>query len=474
VLGQNPRVLKSGDKRPEEYRELWETIKSGGVWSGEFLNRKKNGECYWEYAIISPIKDARGNITHFVGVKEDITERKKMSQELVQSNLRVAKTLEELQQAQQQIIQQERLSALGTMASGIAHDFNNALASILGFSELLLHRPACLEDKEKAHHYLGIINTAAQDAGNVVNRLREFYRSREVDEVFAPINLNQLVQEAISLTQPKWKNQAEARGVTISIASSLTPVPPIAGNASDLREVLTNLIFNAVDAMPQGGTIMLRTHAEKVQVFLEITDTGTGMTEEVQRRCFDPFFSTKGKAGTGLGLSMVYGIIQRHEGTITVDSKLNRGTTFTICLPVPQAGSIEAKASKAAGPGRRLRVLMVDDEPNVREILAEFMTGDGHTVETADSSTEGLAKFRAAQFDVVVLDRAMPEMSGDQLAAEMKAVRPDVPIIMLTGFGSMMHAASEKPAAVDYVVGKPVTMQQLEEALATAAARPQA
>ena len=225
-----------------------------------------------------------------------------------------------MKQTQQNIIQQERLRALGQMASGIAHDFNNALTPILGFSELLLKRSEGLDDRDTVERYLRMMNMAAQDAATVVgnSRLREFYRKREEGENFAPASLHDLVGQAISLTQPRWKDEAQAKGITIKMETDLQEVPLIIGDESELREALTNLVFNAVDAMPDGGTITLRTRRDGNQVVLEVSDTGTGMTEEVRQRCLDPFFTTKGahtSSRTGMGLAMVYGIVQRHEGS---------------------------------------------------------------------------------------------------------------------------------------------------------------
>ena len=236
----------------------------------------------------------------------------------------------ELKQTQQNIIQQERLRALGEMASGIAHDFNNALTPILGFSELLLKRSEGLDDRDTVERYLRMMNMAAQDAATVVSRLREFYRKREEGENFAPASLHDLVGQAISLTQPRWKDEAQAKGITIKMEIDLQEVPLIIGDESELREALTNLVFNAVDAMPDGGTITLRTRRDGNQVVLEVSDTGTGMTEEVRQRCLDPFFTTKGTHGTGMGLAMVYGIVQRHEGTLDIESEADKGTTLIL------------------------------------------------------------------------------------------------------------------------------------------------
>lgn len=403
----------------------------------------------------------------FAAIFMDITERKRAEQVLEETNKRLSNALGELKTTQQQIVQQERLRALGTMASGIAHDFNNSLAAILGYSELLLHRPGYLDDKEKARNYIEMMNTAAQDAGKVVNRLREFYRHREETEVFALVDVNQLVNEAVALTQPKWKAEAEAHGVSVDVRTDLPSVPLVAANAANIREALTNLIFNAVDAMPYGGTITIRTRRDDDHNVIEVADTGTGMTEEVRRRCLEPFFTTKGERGTGLGLSMVYGIIQRHEGTIDIQSEIGKGTIFIISLPhratKPQVPEHE---EQPASPARSLRVLVVDDEPMVRKIIGEYLKMDGHVVEIANDGRAGLEKFRSGRFDLVLVDRAMPDMSGDQVAFAIKSVSPTMPVVMLTGFGAMMNAADEKPTDVDLIIGKPVTIAGLRLALA--------
>jgi signal transduction histidine kinase/CheY-like chemotaxis protein len=418
--------------------------------------------------------------------------------------------LAELRATQQQVIRQERLRALGEMASGIAHDFNNALAPVLGFSELLLTQPGDLADEEKVRRYLELIHTGARDAATVVKRLRDFYRQREAGEAFLPVDLNRLIEQAMALTQPRWKGQAQAGGRTIRIETELQPLPPVPANEGELREVLTNLIFNAVDAMPDGGTITLRTYLEEGRrtdderrsavkgshsslvlgpssgdgwVVLEVADTGVGMSEEAQRRCLEPFFTTKGQHGTGLGLSMVYGIVQRHGGTLTFESAVGRGTTFRIRLPLRAewgahagAGGRPGGALEPAGTGLRplrpLRVLLVDDEPAARSVAAAYLTSDGHMVQAAAGGPEAVAQVQAGRFDVVLTDRAMPGMSGDQVAAAVKAVAPSTPVVLLTGFGDLMAAAGERPPGVDAIVGKPVTLAKLREALALVAPTP--
>lgn len=240
----------------------------------------------------------------------------------------------ELRASQQQLIQAERLSALGTMASGIAHDFNNALTLIIGFGEILLRdaeRGRLTE--EDTIPSLKEVLAAARGASTTVRQLREFSKFGNTGEVHKSVNLNKVIEQAVSFTKPKWETQSFAEGRQISAKVDSADIPAILGDAAQLRDVIINLIFNAADAMAQGGMITLRTRAEPKAVIVEVSDTGAGMTEEVRRRCFEPFFSTKGNQGTGLGLAMVFSIVQRHSGTIDIASEPGKGTKFTLRLP---------------------------------------------------------------------------------------------------------------------------------------------
>ncbi|PJB64960.1 MAG: hypothetical protein CO095_14475 [Armatimonadetes bacterium CG_4_9_14_3_um_filter_58_7] len=395
--------------------------------------------------------------------------------ELEETNLRLQKALADLKATQEQVVQQERLRALGQMASGIAHDFNNALAPILGFSELMLMRPEGLDDREKVERYLKLIRTGAEDASNVVRRLREFYRKKEEGEVFLPVDLNQLVEQAVDLTQPKWRDQSLANGAPVEVRKDLKKVPKISGNESELREAMTNLIFNAVDAMPEGGTITLRTATDGAgdahdSVVLEVSDTGVGMDEATRQRCLDPFFTTKGTRGTGMGLSMVFGTVIRHEGAIEVESKEGKGTTFRISLPIPDTSRKHQEAASGAAPhtDRPLRILIVDDDTRARSFMTALLEMDGHSFEVAGDGREGIDRFDAGRFDLVITDRAMPRMNGDQFAAAVKEQSPTTPVIMVTGFGDLMDATGEIVFGVDRFLSKPVTVAALREALAQA------
>ena len=386
---------------------------------------------------------------------------------VAQRTAELSAALLELKQTQGLMVQQERLRAFGEMAGGIVHDFNNALMSVIGYSDLLLQDPDSLEDKALVTDYLKTMNTAGRDAAHVVSRLREFYRPKEITDVFESIALNDLIEQAVLLTQPKWREQALASGRTIDINLELEKIPPIAGNAAELREILTNLIFNACDAMPGGGTITLRTRrTDDDKVIFEVIDTGIGMSEEVRLRCLEPFFSTKGEAGTGLGLSMVFGIIKRHEGELAIESEPEKGTTFRISFP-SQIRTFETEVQAENVVGHPLRVLLVDDEPIARDIVTKYLQADSHEVIACNSGAEALRELETGSFDLVITDQAMPGMSGVQLAPLIKQMNAAQPIILLTGFRDPKLAAGENPAGIDSILLKPLSQADLRRAIAS-------
>jgi signal transduction histidine kinase len=378
----------------------------------------------------------------------------------------VAERTRELQEMQQQVVAQERLRAFGEMAGGIVHDFNNALMSVIGYSDILLSDEELMRDPVVAREYLGIINTAGQDASHVIGRLRDFYRPRDVTDVFASTDVNEILEQAVPLTQPKWKGQALADGREIAMNLDLAKVPPVLGNAAELRELATNLIFNAADAMPHGGTITLRTGCSGSYVWLEVTDTGVGMTEEVRARCLEPFFSTKGEKGTGLGLSMVFGIVQRHDGLLEIESKPGKGTTFRIYLPV-QVTSSSAEIDDGCALDRSLKVLVVDDEAVSRTVLASYLTADGHEVSTAVDAEHAIGTMHKEHFDLLITDHAMPGANGLQLASVFRASRAGHPIILVTGFAAGGQGPEDETPEVDLVMRKPVLRRELRRALQT-------
>ncbi len=426
----------------------------------------------YTYILLLTVVGGSKNYLEAMSAGTDDFIAKPFDPEQLQARLRVAERILGLQTelthltlTQHQAIQQERLRALGEMASGIVHDFTNTLSAVVAYSDLLLVRPEVLDDKAKLTRWLEIIRTAGQDAAQIVRGLREFYRHRDEGEVFLAVNVNELVTMALSLTEPRWKAQAQAAGKTVRVETALGEIRPVDGNAAELRDVLTNLIFNAVDAMVDGGTLRIRTGLDDARssVVLKVSDTGIGMSDEVRRRCLEPFFTTKGERGTGLGLATTYGIIRRHGGSIGIESEPGKGTTFTIHLPVRPERTAASRDTEVGAPSRPLRVLAVDDEPVPLEVVVELLTGDGHAVQTATNGRDALQKFQAGWFDVVVTDMAMPEMSGVDLAFSIKRAAPRKPvIIMLTGFAGTL---AERPPDVDLILDKPITRATLREAL---------
>ena len=373
-------------------------------------------------------------------------------------------SLVELRATQERVVKQERLSALGMMAGGIAHDFNNALTMVLGYGELLL--PHMLQNgSEREIGFIRHMMAAAQDATHVVSRLREFYRPTTANDVRVPVDLNDLAAQIVSLTAPKWKGKARADGVQIDVLTNLQASAPILGNASELREVLTNLLFNAVDAMPHGGKIVVSTSTHGGVVTLSVCDGGTGMSEENRARCLEPFFTTKGDHGTGLGLSVVYGIVQRHEGTIGIASEIGRGTTFTLSFPAAMAETQLAEAPVDAAVSRALRVLVADDQEVICELIAEYLQTDGHVVEIACDGNDAFQKFKSGRFDMVITDQSMPGMNGQQLALAINEIAPGTAVILLTGFGDEMQESGELPEGISLIVGKPVSAADLRRAV---------
>ena len=383
-------------------------------------------------------------------------------------------TLSKLRMAQHTAIKQERLSALGTMAAGIAHDFNNALTLILGYSDLML---SSTKDKPNSPDLVPLraITTAAQDAAQIVRRLREFHRPDDGAETRVSIHLNQLVEQAVTLTRPKWKDEARARGCEVEVKCNLSELRPVAGDPAELREMLTNLIFNAVDAMPQGGCITINSCMREGEIQLCFADTGTGMSEETRRRCLEPFFTTKGDHGTGLGLSAVYGIIQRHGGILDIESELGKGTCFCIRLPVSK---LEEASAEADGDGTCsdnsgiLRILVVDDQPIILELLQQQLREDGHEVETANDGCEALEKLEASRFDLLLTDQSMPNMTGEELALAARERYSRLAVILLTGFGGSSLETEHETPGVDIVLGKPATQVDLRRAIVQALQKP--
>jgi CheY-like chemotaxis protein len=386
-----------------------------------------------------------------------------LEQRVADRTMRLERSLAELRRTQQQLLQQERLRALGVMATGIAHDVNNVLALILGYSELLLGETSATNGS-KPGKYLQIVVNAAHDAARIVNRLAHFYRPSSERDLHESVQISGVIEQAITLTRPRWQDQAMADGIDIEIKLSVQGEPEVTGDPSELRELLTSLIFNAVEAMAGGGTIWIRAWSDAEVMVLEVEDAGTGMSEEVRARCLEPFFTTRGEKAAGLGLALVSGIVQRHQGTLEIQTELGFGTKFAVRLPV-KSTVLSPVSGNGERPGHSLRILAVDDQPMLTEMLAEYLQVDFHQVFTASSGDAALKRLHEVpDFDLIITDKAMPGMNGLQFAAAVRQVRPEVPIMLLTGFGEE-GTDTQSAREVDLVLGKPVDQKTLRKAI---------
>ena len=383
---------------------------------------------------------------------------------------------EDLRQSQQVVMQEERLRALGQMASGIAHDINNALSPVSLYTESLLETETGLS--ERARGYLVTIQRAVEDVAQTVARMREFYRQREAQIDLAPVQLNDIAQQVLDLTRARWSDMSLRQGVVIEAKTELAAgLSQVTGVESEIREALTNLVLNAVDAMPEGGTLTLRTRMQSVRtgaprdgVVIEVSDSGVGMDEDTRRRCLEPFFTTKGERGTGLGLAMVFGIVRRHGGELEIDSEAGRGTTVRLVFGVRSDSATPAHPVGSYSVPTRLRVLIVDDDPVLLKSLTDTLEADGHVITSANGGKEGIAAFQAAlasakPFAAVITDLGMPYVDGRKVAAAVKQASPATPVILLTGWGQRLVAEGDIPECVDRVLPKPPRLRDLRDAL---------
>ena len=394
----------------------------------------------------------------------DISQRKQIEQTILQANSKLEASIAELRMAQDQLIQQERIRALGQMACGVAHDLNNSLSPVLGYVELLSNDSRLPKDvREKlAHIYAG-----AGDATAVVERLQQFYRQEENVFYTEDVKLKELIEQIPALTQPKWRDAAQQTGREVSIELKLKDVPRIRGNVTELRQVLVNLVLNAVDAMSTGGQITIRLYTEVELVMIEVSDNGIGMTSNECKRCFEPFFTTKSD-GSGLGLSVCHGIVDRHGGRIEVESQPGQGTTFRIVLP-------QTKKSVAAvlpDSGRRddlphYKILHIEDDPRVWPVVKAMLEELGQDVDLAESGAAGLGMFEANRYDAVITDLGMANIDGYQVVRAIRAKRPDIPVVMLTGWAKSEVLAAAHPDDIPtHILAKPPTLESLRNCLA--------
>jgi CheY-like chemotaxis protein len=348
------------------------------------------------------------------------------------------------------------------MAAGVAHNFNNLLGGVIGYAQLMESRPRTPAEFQR---FARKIVESAEQCAAVVKRIQTFGRPIDTQRRES-VDLRRVVRETMDLTQPKWKAGPEREGRTVRVELDLAEVPPISSTGAAWEEILSNLVFNAVDAMPAGGTLTIATSREGDDGVLSVSDTGIGMDAETQRRIFEPFFTTKGpELGTGLGLSTVWGLVQSQSGRIEVRSTPGRGTAFTIRVPLARAPSVTADERRSEASAA-LRILVIDDEPATRDVLPQMLSG--HTVETAVGGAEGLERFRERPHDLVISDWSMPGLSGLEVAAEVKRCSAATVVVLMTGWEVRGTPAATDPH-VDLLLAKPIVMRELDRIVAEAA-----
>ena len=389
------------------------------------------------------------------GAQDYLTKGKTDSSLLVRS-LRYAV---ERRHTENALVQGERLRALGEMASGVAHDFNNVLAVILGRVELALEDVTDARLKKD----LKIIEQTALDASSMVRRLQEFSRVR-VGHALEAVDLEQLVQHALQMVESRQVQLKETDSVNIEVITDLSGEGSVLGDAAELKQALVNIIFNSIDAMPEGGKITVSSKQENGSVVLAVNDTGEGIPDEIKGKVFDPFFTTKGSRGLGLGLSVSYGIISRHGGQIDFDSTVGEGTTFTIQLPLAREAARKVTPEPEPRTTASARILVVDDDPEVSEVLELMIKKFGHEVTVINSGKEAVSAFQDGQYDMVVTDLGMPDISGREVARAVKKERPDTPVLLITGWGVQLEL-DEMPE-IDNLIAKPFTKKVLSARIA--------
>ncbi|HET9539321.1 MAG TPA: ATP-binding protein [Candidatus Limnocylindria bacterium] len=384
----------------------------------------------------------------------------RLLQEAQLSTNRLRRAMEDLRTTQTRIVEGETLRAVGQMASGMAHHVNNLLAVISGRVQLLLGRTT----QPEVRRPLEIVQQATFDAADVVRRVLGFTAVQPVISG-ASVDLNDIVREVAELTRPRWRDEAQIRSAALDVVLELGEVPRVNGDASALREVVMNLLFNAIDAMQQSGTIRITTWGADDWAHCSVADTGVGMSDEVRAHAIEPFFTTKGPRGTGLGLSVSHSVMQRHGGELSLRPNEGGGTVVTLRLP--RAVALEPAKVEPAPLGAPLRILLVDDEPTVREALADTLVEDGHAVVQAPSGPEALARLgEGTPVDLVFTDLGMPEMTGWDVARAIRQRWPGLPVVLVTGWAVALEMSDEEKRGVDFVLAKPYTVETLRSALA--------
>jgi signal transduction histidine kinase len=394
---------------------------------------------------------------------ELIHELKVQQIELAKANEQLQKEVTECKKAEQALIQSEKLKSLGTITAGISHEFNNILNIISGHVQLL---QMGYKDHSKLMDSLSIIRRSVDDGAEISKKMLEFTQAKKNTTGFVCSDINEILKQAIEFTMPRWKNMAQAKGTNYNMdTEGMKRVPSILCNPTELREVFVNIINNALDAMPDGGSLSFRTWSKGDTVFVSITDTGEGMTVDVKKNIFDPFFTTRCPEGTGLGMSTSYSKMVRHGGKIEVDSKEGKGSTFTLQFPATTE-TVSPKVSpepKQEIKRNNLRILVVDDEKNICNILDKFLSGSGHKVKTVDNGADAINIIKAEDIDLVLCDLAMPNVYGYDVVRTLNELEKRPKIGIMTGWGEKLKPIDDEDFKVDFIIKKPFDFSELSK-----------
>ena len=447
---ERPTCYRSFHNPPREtvcdYCPAYKTYQDGQVHETTIVTKQDDGNR--QYRIISsPIFNDQREVKAVVEMVENMTEQLAMEAQLRRS---------------------QKLESMGTLASGIAHDINNTLAPITLYTDALLENEKNLS--KRARRFLSTIKQATGDIESTINRLRMFYKKDETGGLHgAFFDLNDLFHEVRDMTRPRWRDLPQKSGTTVEMKTEIPEnAPAFFGIKSEVREALVNLVFNAVDSMPNGGSITLRALISEENVAVEVEDTGAGMNDEQKAKCLEPFYTTKGARGSGLGLPMVFGAVQRHWGKMEIDSEEGQGTTVRLILPLRKSKQEKAVFEEAATNLPALRILCIDDQPAVREALREILEMDGHQVVIAENGSEGISAVKDAMkgtsnFDAVITDLGMPDVDGWEVAEQIKKLVPDIPVFLLSGWGNFINDDEEGMRYVDTILGKPPKISEIRQ-----------
>ena len=469
---EHDQPLLLDQEKLSQYEFLDLVKKEGTIFSALCVPLKVNGKIKGTLNVNSFRRDRRFNqedlklLAIFAENAAVSIQKAELHQKLQKQAKDLKKTLNELMSTQNRLIDSKKMGALGDLASGMAHDFNNVLAIVAGRAELSLN----WAQDERVRKSLNQILKAVSEGQKTILRLQEFYRSRS-EGAWVEIDINKLILEVVEVTRPKWEDEARAKGVNIEVETELGGTQPVSANHSEIFEALTNLMMNAVEAMPQGGKITWKTRTEGDSVAISIQDSGVGMSEEVKSRLFDPFFTTKKTKNAGLGLSVVYGVILRHKGKIEVDSQQASGTTLSIRLPVStEPKKEEMEETKPAFSLSPANLLVIDDNRMVRDIISEMLTSKGHKVTQAEDGVQALELFeKSDKFDLVFVNLSLPKLSGWEVIQSIKEKDPEAKVALLTGWGAQIDFEEAKEKGADYLIPKPFKAEDLLNVLGQAA-----